>query len=277
MSDAQQCNEAGRLFDVSNKIVVVSGGGSGIGFGVAKKFGLLKAKVVIVDSEQRTAELAVEDIKKLGGTAFYICADVSEIHNNEELMSKIAKLHDGIDVLVNSAAPSRSRHEKPGELFTLEKWDYEMNVLVKAQASLARAALPYLANRKGSIVNLSSIAARLVTHQTCAYHAGKGAVENLTRYLAFQFGPMGVRVNAIAPGLVDRDSAPSISDHPERAALIQQLVPLERAATASDIANVVIFLSSKAGSYITGQSVVADGGLSLGEQFGVARKVANLE
>lgn len=273
----QQCDEEGHLFDVSNKVVVVIGGGNGIGSGVAKKFAVLKAKVVIVDLDQRAAEAAVEDIRKHGGTAVYICADVSETEKNDQLISQIAKLFDGIDVLVNSAAPSRPRHEKAGELFTLENWDYEMNVLVKAQASLARAALPYLASTKGSIVNFSSIAGRLVTQQSCAYHAGKGAVEQLTRYLAFQFGPMGVRVNAVAPGLVDRDSALSVSDHPERAALIRQLIPLERAATSSDIANVVIFLSTKAGSYITGQSIVTDGGLSLGEQFGVAKKVANLE
>ena len=270
----QKTNDADRLFDVSDKIVVVVGGARGIGLGIAKKFSALKARVVIVDINWELANEAVNSIKQDGGAATFLGADISVPAEIEEVMSEVAQQYGGMDVLVNSAAPIRSpQHVKAPNLFSMDDWDYEMNVLVKAQACLARTALPYLATAKGNVVNLSSIAGSLVTHQNCAYHAAKGAVDQLTRYLAFEFGVVGVRVNAISPGLVERESGPTISDDSNSATIIDQIIPLKRAATSSDIANVAVFLSTSAGSYITGQSIVIDGGLSLGEQFGVAKTV----
>ena len=269
-------NGVKELFDVSNKVVVVTGGASGIGRGVAEKFAALNAKIFIVDIDDVAANAATQQIKNQGGKATFICADVSNPKHIKKAISKVVKVHGGIDVLVNSAAPSRKNRGASNlsqEAFTMEHWDYEMNVLVKAQANISREALPHLIKSQGSIVNFGSTAGALITHQTCAYHSGKAAIEQLTRYLAFEFGGSGVRVNAICPGIVERAVGPSITDDPENREIIRQVIPLQRAASAGDIANVVIFLSSNAGSYITGQSIVTDGGLSMGEQFGVARKI----
>lgn len=264
------------LFDVSNKVVVVAGGASGIGLGVAEKFAALNAKVVIADIDEVAGSAATQKIKDQGGEATFIYTDVANAKYIKQALSEVEKLYGGIDVLVNSAAPSRKNRGGDNispETFTMEHWDYETNVLVKAQASFSREALPYLTRSQGSIVNFGSIAGALITHQTCAYHASKAAIEQLTRYLAFEFGGSRVRVNAICPGIVERAVGPSITDNQENKEIIKQVIPLQRAATSDDIANVVIFLSSNAGSYITGQSIVADGGLSLGEQFGVAKKI----
>lgn len=270
----QMAHDVNRLFDVSDKIVVVVGGASGIGLGIARTFASLRARVVIVDINLELAQEAANSIKHEGGTAASLCADISVAQEIERVIAEAAQQYGGMDVLVNSAAPiRRSQYLKAPNLFSMEDWDYEMNVLVKAQAYLARTALPYLAIAKGHVINLSSIAGSLVTHQNCAYHAAKGAVAQLTRYLAFEFGVLGVRVNALSPGIVEREPGPTISDDSNSATIIEQIIPLKRAATSSDIANVAVFLSTSASSYITGQSIIIDGGLSLGEQFGVAQTV----
>ncbi|MDC6472056.1 SDR family oxidoreductase [Luminiphilus sp.] len=191
-------------------------------------------------------------------------------------MYKVEKVDGGIDVLVNSGAPSRKNRSPDNislEAFTMEGRNYAMILLVKALASFSREALPYLIRSQGSIVNFGSIAGALTTHQTCAYHSGKAAIEQSIRSLASELGGSGVRVNAMCPGIVERAVEPSIKDDPENKEVIKQVIPLQRSASSNDIANVVIFLSSNAGLYITGQSIVADGRLSLGEQFGVAKKI----
>jgi NAD(P)-dependent dehydrogenase (short-subunit alcohol dehydrogenase family) len=119
---------------------------------------------------------------------------------------------------------------------------------------------------------MSSVVARSIASEPAGYHIAKAGVEQLTRYLAYALGPQKIRVNAVAPGLVDREQGPKLSDNPLNQAVIDVAVPLGRAASAIDIANVVAFLCGEQSAYVTGQVITVDGGLSIREPFDVGRR-----
>jgi 3-oxoacyl-[acyl-carrier protein] reductase len=178
----------------------------------------------------------------------------------------------GLDLLVNNAAPSRNRAYigavEPSD------WPVHNQVVLEAAMTLANAARPYLAKSGGSIVNISSTTAGRIAPDNCswAYHVSKAALEQATRWLAMQFGPSGIRVNAVAPGLVDREFTAGLAANPQARAVIEATVPLGRSGQVIDVANAVAFLASPAAAYITGQVLVVDGGLSMGEVFGMASR-----
>ncbi|TAJ96527.1 SDR family oxidoreductase, partial [bacterium] len=142
-----------------------------------------------------------------------------------------------------------------------------------AHVLAAKHAVPYMSKAGGgSIVNISSVVAFAISHEPCAYHVAKAGVVHLTRYLAYEFGHRGIRVNCVCPGLVDREEAMRLTDDPGNRAVVELIVPLKKAARSKDIAHAVLFLCTDEASYVTGQSLVVDGGLSLGEPFGVGRR-----
>jgi 3-oxoacyl-[acyl-carrier protein] reductase len=144
---------------------------------------------------------------------------------------------------------------------------------LKATVILSDTASDYLAESgKGSIINISSVTSHSVAIDQCSwsYHASKAALDQLTRWLAVRLGGLCIRVNSIAPGLVDRDIGPKLSDNPQHRAIINEIVPLGRAGNARDIAQAVVFLCSTQSSYITGQVLTIDGGLGLNELFGAS-------
>jgi NAD(P)-dependent dehydrogenase (short-subunit alcohol dehydrogenase family) len=154
-------------------------------------------------------------------------------------------------------------------------WDIHQKVVLNATAILADAASDYLAaSGRGIIVNISSVVSNSIGVDHCSwpYHASKAGLDELTRWLAVRFGGQGIRVNAIAPGLVDREVGPKLSDNSEHQAVIKEIVPLRRAGNNHDIAQTVIFLCSEQSSYITGQVLIVDGGLGINEVFGASLK-----
>ena len=135
---------------------------------------------------------------------------------------------------------------------------------------LSDAASSYLAAcGHGVIVNISSVVSNSVGIDQCSwpYHVSKAGLDQLTRWLAVRFGGQGIRVNSVAPGLVDRDMSPKLSDSAENNAIISQIVPLGRAGSSKDIAHSVVFLCSQQSAYITGQVLTVDGGLGINEVF----------
>jgi 3-oxoacyl-[acyl-carrier protein] reductase len=176
-----------------------------------------------------------------------------------------------IDILVNNAAPARDR-SMLGRLSEAD-WSVHETIVLRAAVALVEAALPDLAaSGRGAVVNVSSVVGGAVALDQCAwpYHVSKAGLDQLTRWLAVRCGEAGVRVNAVAPGLVDRDGGQKLTDNPTNRAIVETVVPLGRAAASREIAEVVVFLASEAASYVTGQVMVVDGGLGLHEVFGAS-------
>ena len=154
-------------------------------------------------------------------------------------------------------------------------WDIHQSIVVEASAFLSDAASKHLkASGRGVIVNISSVTSEGigVGHCSWPYHVSKAGLNHLTRWLACRFGSEGIRVNAVSPGLVDRDEGPKLSDNLEHKALVEEVVPLGRPAKTKEIAQAVAFLCSEKSSYITGQVLVVDGGLSVCESYAQALK-----
>jgi len=254
---------------------MVTGGANGIGAAVVRGLALAGAAVAIVDTEPKAAPGLVADV--FGEGTIYISADISDQEQCASAVLKCTEQLGGLNILVNSAAPGRNR-SMLGKLAPVD-WELHRKVVLEAACNLTDLALEHLAvGGHGVVVNISSVTGSVIAVDQCSwpYHVSKAALNQLTRWLAVRLGERGIRVNAIAPGLVDRDVGQKLSDNPEYRAIIQSVVPLRRPGKGEDIANAVVFLSSPQSSYITGQVLTVDGGLGVIEVLGASLRTSNL-
>lgn len=250
---------------------LVTGGAQGIGAGICVGLAAAGAAVAVVDRQTDKAQDIASKILANGNTAIAVSADISTENGCRRTIEDSVAGLGGLDILVNCAAPSRNR-DMLGKLTDVD-WDMHQQIILNAAVILADAASAHLAaSGHGVIVNISSVTSSSIAVDQCSwpYHVSKAGLDQLTRWLAVRLGGLGIRVNAVAPGLVDRDAGYKLTDNPESSAVIKAIVPLGRAGSAHDIAQAVIFLSSKQSAYITGQVLTVDGGLGLGEVFGAS-------
>ncbi|MEW6535448.1 MAG: beta-ketoacyl-ACP reductase [Candidatus Auribacterota bacterium] len=244
-----------------NKVVIVTGASRGIGRATALAFGERKARVVVnyCANEQPAREVA-ELIEQNGGKALVLKADVSKKEDCEALVQKTVDAWETVDILVNNAGVTRD-----GLLMSMESdsWDTVINTNLTGPALLCKAVLPYMMMQKsGRIVNISSVSADNGRRGQTAYSASKGALNAFTRTLALEVAAKGVTVNAIAPGMVETDMSGAVRGLANKEILKQ--IPAGRYAQPEDIARCVLFLASDESSYITGELIRIDGGLTLG-------------
>jgi len=247
--------------DYKDKVAVVTGSSRGIGKAIAEQFGACGAKVAVnYRSNKDSAEKVAESIIASGGDALVVQADVSDRADCQKLIDKVVDKWETIHFLVNNAGVTRD-----GLLMGLEENDLDTVIKTNLEATvlLAKLVVPHMMmQRFGRIINISSVSAENGRKGQAVYSATKGAVESFTKVLALEVGAKGITVNAVAPGMIESDMTDFVRGMASKEILSQ--IPLKRFGKPDDIASFVLFLASGSASYITGQTIKVDGGLTLG-------------
>jgi dehydrogenase/reductase SDR family member 4 len=255
---------AGSLFDLSGQVALITGSSRGIGKAIAEEMAAAGAKVVISSRKQDACDAVRDQIKAAGGDAISITCNIGNKPEVEHLVKATLEHHGRIDILVCNAAvnPYYGPLAKLGD----DAWDKIMVSNVKSSWWFSNLVAPHMMERgSGNIILVSSIGAFRSTSVLGAYGISKAAEAQLARNLAAELGPGGIRVNAIAPGLVKTDFAKALWSNPQLLKSVETRAPLRRIGQPVDIAGVAVFLASKAASFVTGQLIVADGGSSSGD------------
>ncbi len=242
------------------KVAIVTGASRGIGRGCALRLAKDGMAVVVnYASNEAAANAVVEEIKANGGEAIAIRADVSKQNEVKEMFKTAFKTYGQIDVLVNNAGIVRDEYLL---MLTNENLDACLDLNIKGYFYCAQqAALKMFRKKSGVIINMSSVSSKMALAGQSVYSATKGAVNSMTQTMAKELAPYGIRVNAIAPGFIATDMIDALPADKKEEYLVN--VPLGRFGEVEEVASVVSMLASDATSYMTGQTLVLDGGLSL--------------
>ena len=243
----------------NDKVVIITGGNSGIGKATALAFAKEGAQVVIADLSDKI-EATILDSKL--DRFLYSKVDVSKWEEVKNLVQKTIQEKGRLDVLVNNAGIGGPRLRT--DEYTDEAFDHVMNVNVKGVWYGMKAALPYFkANKCGSIINIASLAGHVVMGGYLAYAASKHAVLGMTKVAAVEFAKYGVRINAVCPGFTLTPMFEDVEGHEKLKDNLQQAIPMKRFGQPDEIAKTILFLASDDSSFTTGQGLIVDGGLSL--------------
>jgi NAD(P)-dependent dehydrogenase (short-subunit alcohol dehydrogenase family) len=244
----------------------------GIGGATARRLAEDGARVLIADAEQEAAASNVQTIRDAGGTAEALRVDVGTSDGVSGMVEHTVELWGRLDIVVNNAYSGAGMNGGAIEL-SEANWDRAMDVGLKSMFRAAKYAVPRLREAGGgTIINISSVHGLLAAPARLVYETLKTAVIGLTRQMAAEYGPDGIRVNAICPGhIVTERNRPQWDAHPDGLRFFEEQYPLRRVGTPLDIANAIAFLCSDDASFITGHALVVDGGLTvqLQENVGV--------
>jgi NAD(P)-dependent dehydrogenase (short-subunit alcohol dehydrogenase family) len=248
-----------KLFDLKDKVAIVTGSSRGIGRAIAEAFAEAGARVVISSRRAEACEEVVAALRGKGGEAIAVPARISDKAQLENLVARTREAWGRIDILVCNAAVNP--HFGPLETLTDEAFERMMVNNVLSNLWLSRMVAPEMKERRdGAIIFIISIAALRGSLQLGMYGVTKAADTALARNLAVEYGPYNVRVNCIAPGLVKTEFARALWENDARRAAREAATPLRRLGEPDDIAGVALMLASRAGAFVTGQVIVVDGG-----------------
>ena len=250
---------------LKDQVALVTGGSRGIGRGIVKAFAAEGARVAFVyRGSEAAARALVEEVVQTGGTALALQADVTDANAAQQCVERVEKEWGRFDILVNNAGIIRD------DLFVRmepDAWQSVLQTNLGGAYNFCRAvAYTLMRQRRGRIINISSVAAEHVNQGQTNYAASKGAINAFTRALAVELASRGVTVNAIAPGFIETDMSEAVRN--KAGDMIKKIIPMRRLGQPEDIARVAVFLASADASYITGQVLTVDGGLSLGAVSG---------
>jgi len=245
---------------MKNKVVLITGGTSGIGKATALKFGAAGAKVVVSGRREPEGQAVVDAIKEAGGEATFVRADVSDESHVQALVAKTVETYGRLDIAFNNAGV-----EALGPVTEATKHSYQrlFDINVWGVLSSMKHEIPaMLKNGGGSIINTSSIAGHVGMAGASVYIASKHAVEGLTKSTALEYAKEGIRVNAVAPAAIETDMIDRFAgkEGSEMRAGLTSMHPFGRMGKAEEIADAVLFLASDASSFVTGTSLKVDGG-----------------
>jgi NAD(P)-dependent dehydrogenase (short-subunit alcohol dehydrogenase family) len=254
----------GRLFDLTGQTALVTGGTQGLGLAIAEALAEQGARVIVSDLDVAACERVAAGLRSRGLLVEGLAADLAHGAEVERLAALVQATFGGIDILVSNAGiqgPSG-----PLAAATDDDWQRVIEVNLRAAARLTSHLIPPMAARRGgSVVLMSSIAGLRGNGAIGLYGLSKAALAQLARNLAVEWGPQGVRVNAVSPGLIRTPLATGLLGDEAFMARRLQATPLRRVGEPQEIAGVVVMLASQAGGFITGQNLVVDGGTTISD------------
>lgn len=252
------------LFDLTGKVAIITGSSRGIGRSIAECMAKAGAKVVISSRKAEACEAVAAAIREAGGEAIAIPCNVSHREQLQALVDGAVETWGRIDVLVCNAAVNP--YYGPMAKMPDDAYDKIMNSNVKSNFWLCNMAAPHIvAAGGGSILIVSSIGGDQGSATLGVYGISKAADFALTRNLAIEWGPQGIRANCIAPGLIKTDFSRALWENEKLARAVEQGTPVRRMGVPEDIGGVAVFLASRAAAYVTGQVLVVDGGVTVKE------------
>lgn len=250
------------MINFEGKVALITGAGHGIGKGIARQFAEAGANTVIVDYNAETGEETAKEITKEFVKSIFVQADVSDPEALVRVRDKVFEEFGRIDILVLNAGVAFAN--KVNDI-SFEEWNKTLSINLTGLFNTVKAFYNDFLTNKGSIVYISSGSALSGTGGGVSYPASKAGGEGLIRGLAKELGPKGVNVNAIAPRLIDTGEMMRVN-YPTEESLnaVLEKIPVRRFGTIEDVANLTLFLADKANSYIQGQTILMDGGRTIG-------------
>jgi NAD(P)-dependent dehydrogenase (short-subunit alcohol dehydrogenase family) len=253
----------------AQRVAVVTGGASGIGYATGERLAAEDVVAVLADRDEDAAALAAERLRTAGGAAHAHAVDVTDAASVARLMDDVVAAHGGIDVLVNCAGFARPM---PSAEIDEDSWAAQLDVHLGGTMRCCRAAYPALSRSPAAaIVNVSSILGHVGNPTRLAYGTAKAGVGGLTRTLAVEWASAGIRVNAVAPGYTRTALVQGlVRDGKLDTASLERRIPLGRLAESEEIAAAIAFVCGPDAGYITGQTLLVDGGMSVEGNWSVS-------
>ncbi len=250
-------------FDMKNKIALITGASSGIGKATAYCFAQEHAKLMLVSRNENALNDIAKSLREIGSTVEIFPADITDEQQVRQCIEKTLKIYGGIDIMINSAGIIANGTI---ENTTLADWDYMMNINLRSIFLLTQLALPSLIERKGNIVNVSSVTGLRAFPGILAYCVSKAGLDQFTRCIALELAPKGVRVNAVNPGVtytnLHRNSGMDEKAYQAFLEHSKTTHPIGRVGKAEEVAELILFLASPHAGWITGVTYSIDGGRS---------------
>ena len=250
--------------NLKDKVVVITGAGSGIGAATAKLFGKHKAIVIVSDINLESAENVAGEIQKEGGKASALETDVTDLQQVEKLLHTVVDKYDHLDVMVNNAGIGGKHQAKTAD-HTMEDWH---NVIAVNQTGvfycMKLAIQQMMKQGYGNIVNVASLAGLKASGNNLSYSASKFAVVGMTKSAALEYGRKNIRINAVCPGFTHSALLEQLlSVSPDMGDKLKRFIPMGRFGEADEIAEAICWLASENSKFVTGQTITLDGGTSL--------------
>lgn len=250
------------LFDLTGRVAIVTGGNGGIGYGIAEGLAHAGAAVAITGRNIAKGETAVETLRKAGAQALFVASDVADRDANLRMVETVSSRFGGIDILVNNAGLHVAN---AANVMTSDEWAADLSINLTGAFLCCQAVYPAMVARgAGKIVNIASVGAFLGQPFAPNYAASKGGIISLTKALAVEWAKDNIQVNAILPGLVLTEmSGPGQQVAPEFDQMVKIRTPAKRWGKPEDFRGAGVFLASDASAFVTGATIVVDGGYSL--------------
>lgn len=245
-------------YDFTGQVAIITGSTKGLGYGMAKLLAKNGADLVINSRNYDDCEKVAEELQKYGGRVLAFSADVSKKEQVEKMIDKTMYVFGRIDILVNNAGVGITKSSLD---VTQEEWDEVMDIDLKGVFFTSQLAGRVMAKqKKGNIVNIASLGGFISSAKLVPYMSAKAGVVHMTKGLAVEWAKYNIRVNAVAPGYVATPMTEPILKDEKSYKILTGLTPMRRLGEVEEIANVVMFLASDYSKYITGETIIADGG-----------------